>query len=166
MFVVLSGRFQTLERDFSVFSVLFWPQQYHFWQSNYPPHNRPSPHPCYSPPYFPRLIIPSLSIILRQWSVGTILMGLLSFMLENTPTTGSIVSSDSAKRNYAYNSLEFNTKNKYVILFLFSLYIVYSLSLLILLFPFFSLSFSFFFRLFPFTVVTLVSIFENNETVK
>lgn len=48
-----------------------------------------------------------------QWSVGTILMGLFSFMLENTPTTGSLVTSDTAKRKFAFNSLEFNCKNKY-----------------------------------------------------
>ena len=50
--------------------------------------------------------------LLSQWSVGTILMGLFSFMLENTPTTGSVVTSDTAKRKFAYNSLEFNCKNK------------------------------------------------------
>jgi ubiquitin-conjugating enzyme E2 J2 len=39
-------------------------------------------------------------------------MGLLSFMLENAPTAGSIVSSDTAKRTFAVSSLEFNCKNK------------------------------------------------------
>ena len=46
------------------------------------------------------------------WSVGTILMGLHSFMLENTPTQGSIVTTDATKRKFASDSLEFNVKNK------------------------------------------------------
>jgi ubiquitin-conjugating enzyme E2 J2 len=46
------------------------------------------------------------------WSVGTILMGLHSFMLESAPTQGSIVTTDSQKRKFAYESLEFNCKNK------------------------------------------------------
>lgn len=46
------------------------------------------------------------------WSVGTILMGLHSFMLEHTPTQGSITTTDAAKRKLAAESLEFNTKNK------------------------------------------------------
>jgi len=48
-----------------------------------------------------------------SWSVSTILTGLLSFMLENTPTLGSIEKTDSEKRKYAYNSLEHNLKNKH-----------------------------------------------------
>uniref|UniRef100_H2YAR2 Ubiquitin-conjugating enzyme E2 J2 n=1 Tax=Ciona savignyi TaxID=51511 RepID=H2YAR2_CIOSA len=35
------------------------------------------------------------------WSVGTILTGLLSFMVEDTPTLGSVESSDFTKRNLA-----------------------------------------------------------------
>ena len=47
-----------------------------------------------------------------QWSVGTILMGLYSFMLEEAPTYGSIVTSAQYKRQAAAESLEFNNKNK------------------------------------------------------
>lgn len=46
------------------------------------------------------------------WSVSTILTGLLSFMLEKTPTMGSIESSDYQKRCLAAESLEYNIKNK------------------------------------------------------
>ena len=46
------------------------------------------------------------------WSVGTILTGLLSFMLETTPTLGSIETTYQAKKNYAKTSSEFNLKNK------------------------------------------------------
>lgn len=45
------------------------------------------------------------------WSVGTILTGLLSFMLENTPTFGSTESSLYEKQQYAKKSLAFNLKN-------------------------------------------------------
>lgn len=45
------------------------------------------------------------------WSVSTILTGLLSFMLEKSPTLGSIETSDYDKRQFAYQSLEFNLKN-------------------------------------------------------
>ncbi|XP_066143871.1 ubiquitin-conjugating enzyme E2 J2-like [Euwallacea fornicatus] len=45
------------------------------------------------------------------WSVSTILTGLLSFMLEKSPTLGSIDTSDFDKRQFAYRSLEFNLKN-------------------------------------------------------
>mmetsp|Transcript_9134 Transcript_9134/g.12627 ORF Transcript_9134/g.12627 Transcript_9134/m.12627 type:complete len:221 (+) Transcript_9134:3-665(+) len=47
-----------------------------------------------------------------MWSIGTILLGLYSFMLEETPTLGSIVTSDAQRRIYAKESLEFNIKNK------------------------------------------------------
>mmetsp|Transcript_41771 Transcript_41771/g.72495 ORF Transcript_41771/g.72495 Transcript_41771/m.72495 type:complete len:219 (-) Transcript_41771:89-745(-) len=47
-----------------------------------------------------------------MWSVGTILMGLYSFMLEEAPTYGSIVTSAQYKRQAAAESLEFNNKNK------------------------------------------------------
>lgn len=47
-----------------------------------------------------------------QWSVGTVLMGLYSFMLEETPTYGSISTSDAFKRKCARESLEFNVQNK------------------------------------------------------
>jgi ubiquitin-conjugating enzyme E2 J2 len=47
-----------------------------------------------------------------MWSVGTILMGLYSFMLEDSPTYGSIVTSDTFKRKCARESLEFDCKNK------------------------------------------------------
>jgi len=45
------------------------------------------------------------------WSVSTILTGLLSFMLEKSPTLGSIETSDYDKRQFAYRSLELNLKN-------------------------------------------------------
>lgn len=44
------------------------------------------------------------------WSVATILNGLLSFMTGDEPTTGSIVTSDAAKRIYAKNSMLWNAK--------------------------------------------------------
>merc|ERR1712223_1214063 len=46
------------------------------------------------------------------WSVSTILTGLLSFMLERSPTLGSIETPDSVKRKLAASSHEFNLKNK------------------------------------------------------
>lgn len=46
------------------------------------------------------------------WTISTILTGLLSFMLENTPTEGSTDSSNVVKRRMATESLEFNIKNK------------------------------------------------------
>lgn len=45
------------------------------------------------------------------WSVGTILMGLYSFMQEEIGTHGSIVTTSATKRNYAKSSLDFNHKN-------------------------------------------------------
>nr|ACO14974.1 Ubiquitin-conjugating enzyme E2 J2 [Caligus clemensi] len=47
-----------------------------------------------------------------SWTLGSILNGLLSFMLESSPTTGSIETSTATKRNFAYNSLDFNLSNK------------------------------------------------------
>ena len=47
-----------------------------------------------------------------MWSVGTILMGLLSFMVQDSPTYGSIETSDAYKRKAALESLEFNCKDK------------------------------------------------------
>ncbi|GAB6019819.1 hypothetical protein CHUAL_001360 [Chamberlinius hualienensis] len=46
------------------------------------------------------------------WSVATILTGLLSFMLEKNPTLGSIETSDYEKNQFAWNSLDFNLKDK------------------------------------------------------
>lgn len=46
------------------------------------------------------------------WSVATILTGLLSFMLETTPTLGSCESTTYEKRRYARQSLDFNMKNE------------------------------------------------------
>ncbi|XP_014296145.1 ubiquitin-conjugating enzyme E2 J2-like [Microplitis mediator] len=46
------------------------------------------------------------------WSVSTILTGLLSFMIEKSPTLGSINTSDWEKKQWAYQSLEFNLKDK------------------------------------------------------
>ncbi|CAF0754726.1 unnamed protein product [Brachionus calyciflorus] len=45
------------------------------------------------------------------WSVSSILTGLLSFMLENTPTSGSIESSNETKKRLAIESLDFNLKD-------------------------------------------------------
>lgn len=47
-----------------------------------------------------------------MWSVGTILMGLYSFMLEESPTYGSIVTDAAFKRLKARESLEVNVKHK------------------------------------------------------
>ncbi|KAI8806503.1 ubiquitin-conjugating enzyme/RWD-like protein [Cladochytrium replicatum] len=46
------------------------------------------------------------------WSVSTILTGLLSFMLEDTRTTGSITTSTDEKRLFARKSHEWNLKNQ------------------------------------------------------
>jgi len=46
------------------------------------------------------------------WSVATILTGLLSFMLERSPTLGSIETSDWDKRQFASRSLEFNLNSR------------------------------------------------------
>lgn len=46
------------------------------------------------------------------WSVGTILTGLLSFMLESTPTLGSTETSVYERKEYAKKSLLFNMKNE------------------------------------------------------
>uniref|UniRef100_A0A7S1V7Z1 E2 ubiquitin-conjugating enzyme n=1 Tax=Grammatophora oceanica TaxID=210454 RepID=A0A7S1V7Z1_9STRA len=45
------------------------------------------------------------------WSVGTILQGLVSFMLDSQPTLGSIVTSKSEKRRLARQSLRHNVKD-------------------------------------------------------
>ncbi|CAH0557223.1 unnamed protein product [Brassicogethes aeneus] len=47
------------------------------------------------------------------WSVSTILTGLLSFMIEKSPTLGSIDTTDYDKRQFALQSLEFNLKDKH-----------------------------------------------------
>ncbi|XP_037954029.1 ubiquitin-conjugating enzyme E2 J2-like [Teleopsis dalmanni] len=47
------------------------------------------------------------------WCVGTILTGLLSFMIETTPTLGAIESSTYEKQQYAKKSLAFNLKNEH-----------------------------------------------------
>jgi len=45
------------------------------------------------------------------WSVASILNGLLSFMLDKTPTLGSIETTDSEKRKLAEQSMEYNAKD-------------------------------------------------------
>lgn len=45
------------------------------------------------------------------WSVGTILNGVLSFMLESTPTVGSVETTLAQKRNFARLSHAANRKN-------------------------------------------------------
>ena len=46
------------------------------------------------------------------WSVGTILTGLLSFMLEDTSTQGAIKTSEERKRKYAVDSHQFNLSDQ------------------------------------------------------
>ncbi|XP_011158987.1 ubiquitin-conjugating enzyme E2 J2 [Solenopsis invicta] len=46
------------------------------------------------------------------WSVSTILTGLLSFMIEKSPTLGSINTTDYEKRQLAWQSLEYNLRDK------------------------------------------------------
>lgn len=46
------------------------------------------------------------------WSVATILNGLLSFMMEDTPTTGSITSTTNEKKIFALRSHKHNMDNK------------------------------------------------------
>ncbi|KAF8071235.1 UBC33 [Scenedesmus sp. PABB004] len=46
-----------------------------------------------------------------MWSVGTILTGLLSFLYDSAPTTGSITSSPAERRRLAAESLAFNARN-------------------------------------------------------
>ncbi|XP_076236455.1 ubiquitin-conjugating enzyme E2 J2 isoform X1 [Calliopsis andreniformis] len=46
------------------------------------------------------------------WSVSTILIGLLSFMIEKSPTLGSINTTDYEKKQFAARSLEYNLKDK------------------------------------------------------
>ena len=47
-----------------------------------------------------------------MWSISTILTGLYSFMVERTPTTGSIETNDATKRKLARESLDWNVKEK------------------------------------------------------
>ncbi|MED6170720.1 Ubiquitin-conjugating enzyme E2 34 [Stylosanthes scabra] len=46
-----------------------------------------------------------------MWSVSSILTGLLSFMMDNSPTTGSVNTSTAEKQRLAKSSLSFNCKN-------------------------------------------------------
>ena len=46
------------------------------------------------------------------WNVGSILQGLLSFMLETAPTYGSIETSDTVKQKHARESLAWNMKHR------------------------------------------------------
>jgi ubiquitin-conjugating enzyme E2 J2 len=52
-----------------------------------------------------------LVCLLLQWSVGTILTGLLSFMYDTQPTTGSISTSKQEKQRLAQESLGYNCRN-------------------------------------------------------
>jgi ubiquitin-conjugating enzyme E2 J2 len=47
-----------------------------------------------------------------MWSVGTILVGLQSFMLDKQATVGSVETSDGEKRRLATKTLEYNVTNK------------------------------------------------------
>jgi len=47
-----------------------------------------------------------------MWSVSSILSGLLSFMLDDVPTLGSIDMTDAQRRALAAKSLEENMRNK------------------------------------------------------
>ncbi|KAK4781166.1 hypothetical protein SAY87_017272 [Trapa incisa] len=46
-----------------------------------------------------------------MWSVSSILTGLLSFMMDNSPTTGSVNTTNEEKQRLAKSSLAFNCKN-------------------------------------------------------
>jgi hypothetical protein len=46
------------------------------------------------------------------WSVSSILTGVLSFMVENSPTLGSMQSSAATRRQLAQRSMKFNVCNK------------------------------------------------------
>ncbi|KAI9119771.1 hypothetical protein K1719_009160 [Acacia pycnantha] len=46
-----------------------------------------------------------------MWSVSSILTGLLSFMVDTSPTTGSVSTTIEEKRRLAKSSLAFNCKN-------------------------------------------------------
>ncbi|XVF25301.1 hypothetical protein REPUB_Repub13aG0201600 [Reevesia pubescens] len=46
-----------------------------------------------------------------MWSVSSILTGLLSFMMDNSPTTGSVNTTAAEKQRLAKTSLAFNCKN-------------------------------------------------------
>lgn len=46
-----------------------------------------------------------------MWSVSSILTGLLSFMMDNSPTTGSVNTTAAEKQRLAKSSLAFNCKN-------------------------------------------------------
>ncbi|KAF7813962.1 ubiquitin-conjugating enzyme E2 34-like [Senna tora] len=46
-----------------------------------------------------------------MWSVSSILTGLLSFMMDNSPTTGSVNTTTDEKQRLAQASLAFNCKN-------------------------------------------------------
>ncbi|KAK4591535.1 hypothetical protein RGQ29_021659 [Quercus rubra] len=46
-----------------------------------------------------------------MWSVSSILTGLLSFMMDNSPTTGSVNTTVAEKQRLAKTSLAFNCKN-------------------------------------------------------
>ncbi|XP_010540108.1 PREDICTED: ubiquitin-conjugating enzyme E2 34 [Tarenaya hassleriana] len=46
-----------------------------------------------------------------MWSVSSILTGLLSFMMDNSPTTGSVNTTATEKQRLAKSSLAFNCKN-------------------------------------------------------
>jgi hypothetical protein len=45
------------------------------------------------------------------WNIGTILTGLVSFMCDNSPTHGSLETSDARRRMLAARSLEFNQRD-------------------------------------------------------
>ena len=47
-----------------------------------------------------------------MWSVSTILTGLYSFMLESSPTLGSVEATPAQRRRFAAQSLDFNCENE------------------------------------------------------
>jgi len=46
-----------------------------------------------------------------SWSIATIILGLQSFMLEDTPSAGCVSGSESQRKRMAFESIDFNRQN-------------------------------------------------------
>ena len=46
-----------------------------------------------------------------SWSIATIILGLQSFMLEDTPSAGCVSGSESERKRMAFESIDFNRQN-------------------------------------------------------